>query len=132
MNRILLSLALALAPLASSCASMPLYGPAVIADYCGNHIVRNTLAWTRTEAPPNAQSYRDIATADSGTMELAPDGAREYWFRAASGEMKYCLTNLQRTSRRHWCNTKFAAWWVFRETNSGLTAAGDGFGVCVT
>jgi len=131
MRRIALSLALGLAPLAGSCASTPVYGPWVIADYCGNHLSSDTLAWSRTEAPANAQTYRDAAQA-SGTTDLVPDRAREFWFKAESGEVKYCLTNLQRTSRRDWCDTQFAAWWIFRETDTGLSYSTDGFGVCLT
>lgn len=130
MRRIALSLALGLAPLAGSCASTPVYGPWVIADYCGNHLSSDTLAWSRTEAPPDAQTYRDIAS--TGDQDFVPDNSREFWFRAESGEIKYCLTNLQRTNRRDWCDTQFAAWWIFRETDTGLAHTSNGFGICLT
>ncbi len=132
MKRILLSIALALAPALSSCASLPVYGDLVIADYCGNRLRSNDLRWSRTEAPANAQSYRDIAQADQDTVDLAGERPREFWFAAPGGEIKYCLTNLQRGGRRDWCDAKSAAWWVFRETASGRTTESNGFGICVT
>lgn len=36
MKRVLVSIALALAPLASSCASLPVYNTWVISDFCNN------------------------------------------------------------------------------------------------
>ena len=132
MKRIVLSLALALAPAVSSCASTPGYGEWVVADYCGNHLRSNALTWSRIEAPADAQRYRDIARADRDTVELAGDDPREFWFAGTGGEIKYCLTNLQRGGHRDWCDAQSAAWWVFRETETGLATESDGFGICVT
>lgn len=132
MKRIVLSFALALAPAVSSCVSTPAYGEWVIADYCGNHLRSNTLAWSRTEAPPNAQRYREIAHADRDTVDLAGDDPREFWFAGPGGEIKYCLTSLRRGGRHNWCDAQAAAWWVFRETETGLATDSDGFGVCLT
>ncbi|MEQ1818110.1 MAG: hypothetical protein ABL871_05820 [Terricaulis sp.] len=132
MKRILLSLALALAPAVSSCVSTPGYGDWVIADYCGNHLYSNTLAWSRTGAPADVQRYRDIARADQGTVDLAGDDPREFWFAGPGGEIKYCLTNLQRGGHHNWCDARSAAWWVFRETETGLAAESNGFGLCLT
>ena len=130
MKWILPSLALAIAPLASSCASVPVYGDWVVADYCGNTRDEGR-AWARTGPPANADLYRRIAAAEVETdtdVAPAPD-SREYWFALPTGEVKYCLTPLHRNYGD--CDVRVATWWVFRQTETGPVTDGGHYRVCV-
>lgn len=131
MNRVLLSVALALAPLASSCASLPIYNAWVISDFCNSG--GDTREWVRTDPPANAEAYRRVAATDHSGMESVPEGAREYWFALPSGAVKLCMTSLKRSEGRlHWCNPPLAVWWSFRETESGPVIENSQFPICLT
>lgn len=131
MNRILLSVALALAPLASSCASLPVYNTWVVSDFC--HSGADDRAWARIEAPANAEAYRRVAQTDRDGWNSVPENAREYWFALPSGEVKLCRTNLTRPeSRHHWCNPRIVAWWSFRETEAGPAIDRNQAPICLT
>jgi hypothetical protein len=131
MNRILLGIALALAPLASSCASLPVYNSWLISDFCNSG--GDERGWVRTDAPANAETYRRVASGDEDAMDSVPEGAREYWFALPSGALKLCMTNLKRAEgRRHWCNPRLAVWWSFRETENGPVIENSQFPICVT
>jgi hypothetical protein len=133
MKWLLPCVALALMPLASSCASTPIYGDWVIEDYCGNHWSSDTRTWRRIEAPANADAFRAVAATDASTSQATPEGAREYWFAADSGETKLCRTNLQRAAGRwHWCRPQLAIWWVFRETAGRIETLTSQEPICVT
>jgi hypothetical protein len=124
------SVALALAPL-SGCASLPVYGPWVINDFCGN-TWDDQPDWTRTEAPANANLYRQSARESDATGTRTPD-YREFWFAAPDGRVKFCLTSLKRPEgRRHWCNPRLADWWIFRNTDAGLVIEQSQSPVCLT
>jgi hypothetical protein len=124
--------ALVLAHFTAGCASTPGYGAWVVADYCGNHW-SEAPDWRRIEAPANAQAYRDLVAADNEAEPAVPDGAREYWFQAHGGAVKYCLTDLQRSAGRfHWCNPQRAVWWVIREEAGALRHDGAQYRVCLT
>ncbi|MEZ5960857.1 MAG: hypothetical protein R3C30_10605 [Hyphomonadaceae bacterium] len=115
MRWIVPSLALALAPLASSCASLPIYNSWVISDFCSNG-GGDSRPWTRTEAPENADAYRAAAAVDEIGMQSVPERSREYWFALPDGQVKLCMTNLTRAEGRlHWCNPRLVVWWSFRE-----------------
>lgn len=130
MGRVLLSSALALTPLASSCASLPVYNTWVISDFCNNGDDR---PWTRAEAPSNADVYRRVAASDQSSMESVPDGAREYWFALPSGAVKLCMTNLTRPEGRlHWCSPRLVVWWSFRETEAGPVIENNQIPICLT
>lgn len=131
MKWILPSIALALAPLAGSCASTPLYGNWVIDDYCSAG--GNQRTWVRTEAPANAETYRRIAAADTETSDSVPANSREYWYSAPGGEVKLCRTNLQRAGgRRDWCNPRRVVWWTFRESETGPVIDNSHLPICIT
>ncbi|MEZ5957507.1 MAG: hypothetical protein R3C27_09890 [Hyphomonadaceae bacterium] len=117
MRQLLLSISLALAPLASSCASLPVYNTWIVSDFCH---AGDDRPWTRTEAPANADAYRRVAMSDRDTVESIPERSREYWFASPSGAVKLCMTNLTRAEGRlHWCNPRLVVWWSFRETEAG-------------
>jgi hypothetical protein len=123
----------ALAPVAGSCASTPIYGEWVVEDYCGNHWSNDTRTWRRIEAPANADAFRAVAAADTSTSRATPEGSREYWFAAQSGEMKLCRTNLQRAAgRRDWCRPQLAVWWVFKETAGQIETLQVQEPICLT
>jgi hypothetical protein len=132
MRWIVPSIALALAPLASSCASLPGYGAWVISDFCNSG--GDDRPWVRTEAPANADAYRTVAATDQSGMEAVPEGAREYWFALPSGAVKLCRTNLKRAEygRTHWCNPPLAVWWSFRETEGGPVIENSQLPICLT
>lgn len=121
--------ALALAPLAG-CASTPGYGAWIVNDYCGN-LWDDQPTWRRTEAPPNADAYRQAANEAADDNDRATDP--EYWFAAPSGEVKLCRTNLQRAAgRRDWCRPRLAEWWVFRDSEAGPVIHMHQSPICLT
>ena len=131
MNRILISVALALAPLASSCASLPIYNSWVISDFC--HSGGDDRGWVRTEAPANAEAYRSLARTVPEDWNSVPEDAGEYWFALPSGEVKLCRSDLTRSEGRlHWCNPRNVAWWTFRETESGPALVTSHAPICLT
>lgn len=130
MKWILPGIALALAPLASSCASLPGYGEWVISDFCNSADGRG---WVRTDAPANADAYRGVAAEDNDSMDSVPEGAREYWFASPGGEVKLCRSSLKRSGgRRDWCNPRLAVWWSFRDTESGPVIENSSVPICLT
>lgn len=132
MKWLLPSLALALAPL-SGCASTPIYGAWVINDFCGNNWNDGQPQWTRTEAPANADAYRERAREGAEPHGTADPDNREYWFAAPDGRVKFCLTSLKRPEgRRHWCNPRLADWWIFRDTEAGIEIESSQSPVCLT
>lgn len=125
------SLALALASL-SGCASLPVYGPWVINDFCGN-TWDDQPDWTRTEAPADADRYR-LRARESDRPGANPDpDNREFWFAAPDGRVKFCVTSLKRAEgRHHWCNPRLADWWVFRDDEAGLVIEQSQSPICLT
>lgn len=132
MKWLLPSVALVMAPFAGSCASTPIYGDWVVEDYCGNHQSLDSRAWRRIEAPANADTLRSAAAATDAN-DSVPDGARDYWFAAQTGEVKFCRTNLQRAAGRwHWCRPQLAVWWVFKETAGQIETLDQQEPICIT
>jgi hypothetical protein len=131
MKWILPSIALALAPMASSCASMPVLGSWTIDSYCSAGGDERT--WVRTDAPTNAETYRRVAAADTDTSDSIPSNSREYWYAGQGGEVKLCMTNLQRSGgRRDWCNPRRVVWWTFRDAEAGPVIDNSHQPVCIT
>ncbi|MGE0531217.1 MAG: hypothetical protein AB7G40_10940 [Hyphomonadaceae bacterium] len=131
MKRALISVALALAPLAGSCASVPGYNAWIISDFCNTG--GDDRPWSRTEAPSNAELYRSAARIDRSGWDSVPQDSREYWFTLPNGEIKLCRTNLTRPGgRHHWCNPRIVVWWSFRETESGPLIDNSQAPICLT
>jgi hypothetical protein len=132
--RVLAALALAISPLAGSCASLPIYSGLIIRDFCDVDQPGPSGAWVRVDMPANADAYRAVAAQDSMAMDEVPEHAREYWFAAPNGDVKYCLTNLRRSGhpRYDWCSYQNAVTWVIRETEAGLVSEGGNYPVCLT
>ncbi|MBN8606153.1 MAG: hypothetical protein J0L81_04485 [Caulobacterales bacterium] len=132
--RALMALVLAMSPMAGSCASTPIYSDWIVQDFCDVERAGPSGQWVRAQAPANAEAYRAIAARDSMAMDHVPEGAREYWFAAPNGDVKYCLTNLRRSGhpRFDWCSVRVAVTWVIRESEAGLVSEGGNYPVCLT
>lgn len=129
MRIVLLTLALAGALVAASCASLlPETHAHLVAQFCR----ADSDGWARTQAPPDAQAFRDALRDDrdyqNGTTEP------EYWFQRGADEVRLCRTPLTRAGsvRFDWCSAKHATWWDFRRTPTGLTHGGADTWVCLT
>ena len=130
MRKLFCLLALAAAAALVSCTSMH---NEVISGFCGAD-PRDQQRWARIEVPADAEAYRTLARAGEGMSR--PRG-EEYWFALASGEIKYCVTPLQRAStvpERNGsnCDDRVGWWWIFRQTPSGPETRGVEERICLT
>jgi hypothetical protein len=105
----------------------------VVAGFCG---VRPAEAWSRIEAPADAETLRQLALADLQFADRRPRGD-EYWFAKADGEIRFCITPLERASyvparNRSRCDERIGVWWNFRRTESGPATDGPEEEICVT
>lgn len=130
MRKLLCLLAIASIAVLASCASMR---DEVISGFCGAD-PRDQERWARIEAPADAETYRTLARSDVGMSQ--PRG-EEYWFALTSGEIKYCLSPLQRAStvperNGSTCDDRVGWWWIFRQMPSGPETRGVEERVCLT
>lgn len=130
MRRLLCLIAIAAVGALASCASMQ---NEIISGFCGAD-PRDQQRWARIEAPADAETYRTLARSDVGMSQ--PRG-EEYWFALTSGEIKYCLSPLQRAStvpERNGsnCDDRVGWWWIFEQTSSGPVTRGAEERICLT
>jgi|GEM_PF-2187562 len=128
-----LVLAAAAVVLMASCAVAAGMRNEVIAGFCG---VRPGEVWSRIEPPADAEVFRQRAWADPAVANRRPRGD-EYWFTKPGGEVRFCITPLERgafvaSRNRTGCEERIGSWWDFRRMDDGPTTDGVAEHICVT
>jgi hypothetical protein len=118
---------------APGCAMLSSARNEVAAGFCG---VRSGEAWSRIEAPADADNLRQLALADPQFANRRPRGD-EYWFAKTDREIRFCITPLERASyvparNRSRCDERIGVWWNFRRTEAGPATDGPEEEICVT
>lgn len=115
---------LALMMALQGCASVEAAMAAKAGRFCGNDRQDAARGWRAVAPPPEAEAYRQRAAADP-EFSSAPPRGDEYWYEAADGAVKYCITDLQLGCARD------GVWWVFTQAADGAETTGADMQVCL-